>query len=240
MRIASRTSVTAAAGLACAAVLALTGCSSPSGPFPDLTGSQVADKSVDALRGASSLTVSGDVWDEGKAMKLNMAVSKSGECKGTISSADGSFDLIRNAEFVFIKADEPFYRAQMKDLPKEQADEAVKVLAGHWLKSKATDADSKELSALCDLDELLKEFDDSKGAQKGKTVTVDGAKALTLTTKTTDGTETLLVATEGEPYLLKASNTGKEPAEISFTGINQPVQADAPTGKDVIDADDLG
>lgn len=40
----------------------------------------------------------------------------------------------------------------------------------------------------------------------------------TLTTKTADGTETLLVATQGEPYLLKATNTGK----------------------DVIDADDLG
>ncbi|WP_329384646.1 hypothetical protein OG625_23690 [Streptomyces sp. NBC_01351] len=238
MRIANRPILTAAA-LACAATLGLTGCSA-SGPFPDLSGSQVADKSVAALRGTDSLTVSGNVWDDGKQMQLNMAVSKSGDCKGSISTPDGAFELIRNAEFVFIKADEPFYRAQMKDLPKEQADAAVKMLAGNWLKSKAADEDSKELSALCDLDELLTEFDDSKGAQKGKVTTVDGKQALTLTTKTTDGTETLLVATEGEPYLLKATNTGKEPAEISFTRFNEPVQADAPTGKDVIDADEMG
>ncbi|MCJ1678956.1 hypothetical protein MTF65_16750 [Streptomyces sp. APSN-46.1] len=239
MRTAHR--LTATAALACAATLGLTGClGSASGPFPDLSGSQVADNSVTALRGASSLTVSGSVWDEGKPLQLNMAVSKTGDCKGTISGKDGSFELIRNAQFVFIKADEPFYRAQTKDLPKAQADEAVKQLAGRWLKTKASDEESKELSALCDLDELLKEFDDSKGAEKGKVTTVDGKEALTVTTKTTDGTETLLVATKGEPYLLKAITTGKEPSEVSFTGINTPVQADAPTGKDVIDADKLG
>ncbi|MEV7524065.1 hypothetical protein [Streptomyces sp. NPDC091371] len=241
MRTPNRPIATAAA-LTCTAVLGLTGCSllGPSGPFPDLTGSQVADKSVTALRGATSLTISGNVWDEGKQMKLDMAVSKSGDCKGAISSQDGSFELIRNAQFVYVKADEPFYRAQLKDMPKEQADEAIKMLAGHWLKSKADDPDSKEMSTLCDLDELLKEFEDSKGAQKGKVATVDGREALTLTTKTTDGTETLLVATKGEPYLLKATNTGKEPGEISFSKFNEPVQADAPTGKDVIDADSLG
>ncbi len=236
--------LTATAALTCAAALGLTGClgltSGPSGPFPELSGSQVADKSVTALRGASSLTVSGRVWDEGKPMQLNMAVSRTGDCKGTMSNADGSFELIRNADSVFIKADEPFYRAQMKDLPKEQADEAVKQLAGHWLKSKASDPDMKELSALCDQDELLKEFDDSEGAEKGKVTTVDGQEALTLTTETTDGTETLLVATKGEPYLLKATMGGKEPSEVTFSGINKPVQADAPTGKDVIDADKLG
>ncbi|MBT2480558.1 hypothetical protein [Streptomyces sp. ISL-94] len=237
MRTAHR--LTATAALACAAALGLTGCFQ-SGPFPDLTGSQVADKSVDALRGASSLTVSGSVWDEGKPLQLNMAVSKSGDCKGSISSKEGSFELIRNAQAVFIKADEPFYRAQMNDLPKDQADEAVKQLAGHWLKTKASDPDMKDLSELCDLDQLLKEFDDSKGAQKGKTTTVAGQEALTLTTKTTEGTETLLVATKGEPYLLKASIDGKEPADVTFTGINQPVQADAPAGKDVIDADKMG
>ncbi|MFB6618579.1 hypothetical protein ACFCV9_30900 [Streptomyces sp. NPDC056367] len=233
--------LTAAAALACAAALSLTGCSllkaADSGPFPGKTGSQVANDSVTALRGTQSLTVSGNVWDAGKQMQLNMAVSKSGDCKGTISSQDGSFELIRNAQFVYIKADEPFYRAQMKDLPKEQADAAVKQLAGHWLKSKASDEDSKELSALCDLDELLKEFDNSQGAQKGKVTTLGGQEALTITTKTTDGTETLLVATKGEPYLLKASNTGKEPSDVSFRGFNEPVKADAPTGKDVIDAD---
>ncbi|MFD7561126.1 MULTISPECIES: hypothetical protein [unclassified Streptomyces] len=243
MRTVRRPLATTAA-LACVAGLALTGCSllkpAASGPFPDMTGSQVANKSVTALRGTNSLTVSGNVWDAGKKMQLNMAVSKGGDCKGTISSQDGSFELIRNAQSVFIKADEPFYRAQMKDLPKEQADAAVKTLAGHWLKSKATDEDSKELSALCDLNQLLKEFDKSEGAEKGKVTTEGGQEALTLTTKTTDGTETLLVATKGEPYLLKASNTGKEPSDVSFSAFNEPVKADAPTGKDVIDADKLG
>lgn len=237
MRTAHR--FTATAALACAAALGLTGCFA-SGPFADLSGSEVADKSVDTLRGAASLTVSGTIRDEGKPVQLDMAVSKSGDCRGTIAGPEGSFELIRNAESVFIKADEPFYRSQMKDLPKPEADEAVKQLAGHWLKSKASDADAKDLASLCDLDELLKEFDDSKGAEKGKVTSVAGQKALTLTTKTDEGTETLQVATEGTPYLLKAGITGKEPAEISFSGFDEPVKTELPAGEKVVDADKLG
>ncbi|MGW6983633.1 hypothetical protein ACWGE1_30030 [Streptomyces sp. NPDC054932] len=234
MRTAHRSTATAA--LTCAAALGLSGCFA-SGPFADLSGSEVADRSVEALRGASSLTVSGKLWEEGKPLQLNMAVSRTGDCRGTVAGREGSFELIRNSAFVFIKADESFYRSQTKDLPEEQADEAVARMAGHWLKSKASGEDAKELSALCDMNELLEEFEENRGAEKGEVTAVDGEKALTLTTKTAEGTETLLVATEGEPYLLRATVTGKEPGEVSFTGIDEPVRAEAPDDKDVIDAD---
>ncbi|MBT2456072.1 hypothetical protein [Streptomyces sp. ISL-86] len=230
---------TAATAATLFALTALTGClpGGDSGPFAGLSASKVADKSVTALRTASSLTVKGTVRDEGKPMRLDMAVSKSGDCKGSISMADqGSFEVIRNADYVYIKADEAFYRTQVNDLPKDQADAAVAMLAGHWVKSKAAGEDSKELSALCDLDELTKEFDDSSGAKKGKVVKEGGQDALTLTTSTTDGTEELYVATHGTPYLLRAVETGKEPSDISFSGFNEPVKAEAPTG-DVVDAD---
>ncbi|MCX4526217.1 MULTISPECIES: hypothetical protein [unclassified Streptomyces] len=232
---------TAATAATLLGLTALTGCfpSGDKGPFAGQNGSQVADKSVAALRTADSLTVKGSVRDEGKAIRLDMAVSKSGDCKGTMQlEGEGSFELIRNSEYVFIKADEAFYRTQVKDMPKDQADEVLKMLAGHWVKSKNTTEDSKDLAAMCDLDELLKEFDKSAGAKKGKVVTEGGQEALTLATRISDDDiETLYVATKGTPYLLRAVETGKDPADLAFSGFNAPVKAEAPTG-DVIDADE--
>ncbi|MFG2715942.1 hypothetical protein ACGFX2_36240 [Streptomyces goshikiensis] len=240
----TRSGLKATAATACTTLLgltALTGCLpfGDKGPFAGQSGSQVANKSVDALRTADSLTVKGTVRDEGKLIRLDMAVSKSGDCAGTMQLEDqGSFELIQTSEHVFIKADEAFYRTQVKDLPKDQADAALKMLVGHWVKSKKTAEDAKELSALCDLDELLKEFDKSEGAKKGKVVTEGGQEALTLTTRISEGdVETLHVATKGTPYLLRAVATGKDPADLTFSGFNVPVKAEAPT-KDVIDADD--
>ncbi|MER5732460.1 hypothetical protein ABT084_29695 [Streptomyces sp. NPDC002138] len=235
--------MTAAAVVTTAALFTLTGCfpfggdDVESGPFPGQTGSKVANASLESLRGASSLTITGTVRDNGKPIKMDMAISKSGDCKGSMAvEGEGSFELIRNAQFVFMKADAAFYRTQLKDSPKDEADAALKQLPGHWVKTKASAPDSKELSALCDLDELLKEFDKSQGARKDGVVQVNGQDAQKVTTKTTDGTEDLYIATKGEPYLLKAVETGKEPSDVSFSGFNVPVQADSPT-KDVIDTD---
>ncbi|MDJ0380607.1 hypothetical protein [Streptomyces sp. G-G2] len=224
------------------ALFTLTGCfpfggSDEGGPFPGRSGSQVANTSIETLRGASSLTITGTVRDQGKPIKMDMAISRSGDCRGTMTvDGEGSFELIRNSQYVFLKADAAFYRTQMKDLPKEQADAALAQLPGHWVKSKANAQDSKDLAQLCDLGELLKQFEKSAGARKEGVVPLGGQQAAKLSTKTTDGTEDLYVATTGKPYLLKAVETGKEPSEVSFSGFDQPVRAESPTG-DVIDSD---
>lgn len=197
----------------------------------------MANKSLDTLRGASTLTMTGTVRDKGKPIKLDMAISKAGDCKGSMSvEGEGSFELIRNSQFVFMKADAAFYRTQLKDLPKDQQDAALQQLPGHWVKTKASAPDSKELAAMCDLSELLKQFDKSEGAKKDGVVQLSGQSAQKITTKTTDGTENLYVATTGEPYLLKAVETGTDASDVSFSGFNQPVDAKSPTSG-VIDGD---
>ncbi|MFJ3925475.1 hypothetical protein [Streptomyces sp. NPDC090022] len=236
-RTARLTLVTAAAltGLS-----GLTGClpgTTDAGPFAGQSGSEIADRSTAALKGATSLTISGTVRDKGKPIQMDMAVSKGGDCRGTMTlPGEGAFELIRTGELVFIKGDETFYRTQVKDLPKDQADEVLRQLAGKWVKSRATAQDSKDLSELCDLDQLLTMFEKSKGTVKGGTADVGGKEAVKLTTMTQDGIETLYVATQGEPYLLKAVLTGKDPADVTFSKFNEPVQATPPAGE-VVDSD---
>ncbi len=52
------------------------------GPFAGLTGGQIADRSITATTGASSLRMKGDVPDDesGGTIVIDMALNKKGEC----------------------------------------------------------------------------------------------------------------------------------------------------------------
>jgi hypothetical protein len=212
-------------------------------PYADLTGPQLLEKSLAASRKAASLRVKGQVLEEGKAMTMDLALSTKDECRGTMRTADeGGFEVIKSAGTAYIKADEAFYRAAGKGEPKEQTDAVVAMLAGRWMKAPASSPDAKDFAGICDLDELLKAFEsDTKGARKGAVATVDGQKAVTLTVPADEGTATVYVAAEGEPYLLKAvQKGGTDPGELAFSDYDEPVDATPPADKDVIDVSKLG
>ncbi|MFJ3637765.1 hypothetical protein [Streptomyces sp. NPDC090112] len=94
----------------------------------------------------------------------------------------------------------------------------------------------KGLTALCDRDGLLREIYSVPCAEKGALTKIDGQEAVTI--NTTQGV--FHVATKGEPFLLKVTTSGPNPIDLTFTGINQPVQVAVPADKDVYDADDNG
>jgi hypothetical protein len=251
-----RRTTLAAACLATAATLGLTACGTgttdsagsgkqgtkkEAGPFPGLSGPDIIDKAVKATTGASSLTVKGKVPDETGNIELDMAVDTKGRCTGTMGmDGEGSIELITTASTVYMKYDEEFLRAQGKGEPAAETDAAVDMLAGRWAKTKATGADAKDIAGFCDLDSLLAEFKDvNSDARRGKTTTVDGTPALTLTERDGSDRYTLYVATEGKPYLLKMVNeTSKTPESLSFSDYEKPVHATPPTG-DVMDMDEL-
>ncbi|GAA3128199.1 hypothetical protein ACFQ0X_25880 [Streptomyces rectiviolaceus] len=211
------------------------------GPFPGLSGPDIVDKAVQATTDASSLTVKGSVPDETGTIELDMAFDTKGRCAGTMGmGGEGSLDLITTASTVYMKYDEKFLRTQGKGEPAADTQAAVDMLAGRWVKTSATGADAKDIASFCDLDVLLGEFKDvNSAARRGRTTTVDGTPALTLTES--DGTDryTLYVATEGKPYLLKVVNeTAKTPESLAFGDFDEPVDATPPTG-DVMDIDKL-
>ncbi|MFA7767940.1 hypothetical protein [Streptomyces sp. NRRL S-448] len=235
MHIAQRS--IAIVALAGAATLGLTGCMpKPTEAFPGRPDSQVLNESVTALRGASSFTVSGKTMTRGVPTQVNLSISKTGECKGTMSLQTGYAKVIRTRDHVFVQSDEAFARAQTQDMPKEEADQAFKDATTLWMRKKASDPALKGLTALCDRDGMLKAFYGLGDAVQGGPTEVDGQKALTITA----AGHVFLVATEGEPYLLKATKGGPEGIDLAYTAVNQPVQVDVPADKDVYDPDDIG
>ncbi|EFL40956.1 hypothetical protein [Streptomyces griseoflavus] len=213
-------------------------------PFAGLTAGDIAERAFEATNGASSLRMTGDVPDDGGggSIRIDMALNKRGECAGTMGvEGQGEAELIRTGDTVYLKYDEEFLRSQSEGEPKESVDATVALLAGKWTRMSAEGADAEELAELCDLDQI---FDGAKkgdsGATRGKTTTIDGTPAITLTARDGADRYTLYVATEGEPYLLRLDSASTtEPGSLTFSDYDEPVPVEKPAG-DVLDLDALG
>ncbi|GAA3810573.1 hypothetical protein ACFS5L_41850 [Streptomyces phyllanthi] len=246
-----RRTALAALCIAAAATVTLTGClpgtdkadSESKGPFAGLTGGEIADRAVEATKGATSLRLKGEVPDEesGGTIRIDMALSKKGDCAGTMSMNGGRTELIKTGDTVYLKFDEAFLRAQSEGSSEEETEAVVDMLAGKWTKTAATGTDAKDLASFCDLDTVLSEFEDvNSDAERGATTTVDGTPAIALHEQDGKDRDTAYVATEGKPYLLRVvSKSAKDPGDITFTDYDKPVPAEAPKGK-VLDLDAMG
>lgn len=212
-------------------------------PLADLSGPEIAVKSLKATRTASSLTLKGTAPDgDGGQVSIDLSLDRKGQCVGTLGmKGSGTFDVVKTGGTLYMRPDEKFVREQIAPGSKAESDAGVEMLAGRWMKSAADSADAKDMAQLCDLDKVLDEFktEDSM-ARKGRRTTVNGAPALTL--RETDGKEdhTVYVAARGKPYLLKlVSKSADEPGSLTFTDYDKPVRAEVPADKDVVDLDHL-
>ncbi|MFF9454422.1 hypothetical protein [Streptomyces flaveolus] len=218
--------------------------SAPAEPFAGLTGGQIADRAVEATTGARSLRMTGDVLDDesGGTIKLDLAMDRQGRCAGTMSlDGQGQAELIKTGGTLYMKYDEKFLRAQSEGEPAADTDAAVAMLAGKWTKMAATGQDAKDMAGFCDLDTMLGEMEGSgQDATRGEPATVGGAPALVLHEKDGADRNTLYVATEGKPYLLRFDSASEQdPATMTFSAYDEPVAAKAPSGT-VLDLDALG
>ncbi|MGA5197624.1 hypothetical protein [Streptomyces exfoliatus] len=216
----------------------------PAGPFGDLTGSQIVDKAFTATKSAKSLTVDVDIKTAVDPTKAYLSLDGKGHCAGTVTmGVDRTVELIKaDDKNVYLRFDEAFLREQVKEESQEVQDATVKELRGRWMKTPASDPDSKDMLALCDLDELLGGFEQgASGIVKGKETTIDGQPALALTEPGTGGetSSTVYVATKGTPYVLRiVTKGGEEPGTLTFSQYGKPVAAKVPAAKDIVDIED--
>lgn len=247
-----RRTALAALCLTTVAAAGLTGClpgevkadSKPKGPFAGLTGGEIADRSLTATTGASSLRLKGDIPDDesGGTILIDMAMDKKGECAGTLSlGGKGKADMIKVGDTIYMKYDEAFLRAQSDGESKADTDAVVDMMAGKWTKMSAKGEDAKDIASFCDLNSLLGDAaDGNSDATRGKTTTLDGTPAIAVHEKDGKDTYTLYVATQGKPYVLRIDSvSAKDPGTLTFGEYEKPVAATKPTGK-ILDLDKLG
>ncbi|MFE2765139.1 hypothetical protein ACFXGD_02670 [Streptomyces albidoflavus] len=207
------------------------------GPFAGKSADEIAAAAVKATRDAESVHITGTGEQQGQEMKLDFSVDNKDNCTGTLSGPEAEADVVQAGQAVYLRADKAFWENVLK-AQGAASDGAVDKLAGKWVKS---DADEAGTEGMCDKQAVVAALDSDKserqGMKKGKETEVNGESALTLIKKAGNGEEfTLYVATEGEPYILKAVNKGGEnPGETTLTDYNKKVDTEEPPADEVVD-----
>ncbi|MFE6024560.1 hypothetical protein [Streptomyces niveus] len=241
----------------------------PADPFAGLTAARIAGEAVTATKGAPSLRLTAEGTDDGRRVKVDFSLDRSGTCTGGLRRDDSEAEFAVVKGVTYVKGDDEFWRSissgandvnAANDQNDESgridqsgqndqnadpavADELVQLLKGKWLKIPAgAGAAARALGGACDLDAMLDgvHVADAKGATRGAAAEVEGRKAATLVKRETDGTRTTYVAAEGEPYLLKAvSEGGQAPGTVLLTDFGVPVKVAVPPGAETVDLRDV-
>ncbi|MGP3691258.1 hypothetical protein ACTVZO_42475 [Streptomyces sp. IBSNAI002] len=136
-----------------------------------------------------------------------------------------------------MKRDPEAWRTALK-ATKAQEDIVVNRIGNRWIKLDAQHSDAKAISFGCQLGNpnvLLQE--ESPEISRGASATVDGQPAIMLTYPGTDGgTVTDYVATQGRPYLLKRTETGRQPSELTWYDFETVTQIPPPAASEVVEA----
>ncbi|WP_329147831.1 hypothetical protein OG275_25550 [Streptomyces niveus] len=238
----------------------------PADPFAGLTAARIAGEAVTATKGAPSLRLTAEGTDDGRRVKVDFSLDRSGTCTGGLRRDDSEAEFAVVKGVTYVKGDDEFWRSissgandvtAANDANDENdesgridqsadtavADELVQLLKGKWLKIPAgAGASARALGGACDLDAMLDgvHVADAKGATRGAAAEVEGRKAATLVKRETDGTRTTYVAAEGEPYLLKAvSEGGRAPGTVLLTDFGVPVKVAVPLAAETVDLRDV-
>ncbi|MFD6529039.1 hypothetical protein [Streptomyces sp. NPDC060184] len=244
-----RVARTAAAAVCTLSVLTLAACGADEGgaassttkaePFADKSGPEVVNAALKNIRKATSLHLSVDMTSVDTPIKADFSTSvDGGQCTGTMAMGDqGSMAVIKIDQTVYMKLDEAMLRTQSEGEPEADVQATVDAVADHWMTEKASDPDTKNMIEFCDLESLLKDFEDGDTeAKKVGPTTHAGAPAFRLTEKDGEETYTILVSTGSTPQLLQVSSTGgDEPMTMTFSDFDKPVVAEKPAAKDMVD-----
>ncbi|MFD9410175.1 hypothetical protein ACFWBN_24630 [Streptomyces sp. NPDC059989] len=204
-------------------------------PYADKSPQEIQQIAYEETRTASFKKVRGQLTAEGKTGSLSLSFDVP-DCAGTFSiQGFGKREIHATPKVVYAKRDAEALRADLKGT-KEQEDVVVERIADRWIKMSADLPDAQSVSYGCGLANpwvLLEE--ETPEMHKGASADVDGQPAITLTyAGSQGGTVTEYVATQGRPYLLKRTETGRQPSEITYYDFETVNQLLPPADSEVV------
>lgn len=206
--------------------------------FTDQSAEEIADAAKEAMSGLESVRMSGAITTGGQEVELDLALSKAGECAGTISLGGASAELIGTDGTAWFKPSDEFWSAQAG----AQAETIISLVAGRWV---VVPGDDDSFSQFCNLDSMLEQMVSGDGAdsyEKGDVSDVDGTEAIAITSNDEEnGSSMGYVQVEGDHYLVKIERTeGEDLGAMTFSDFNEEIDAEAPPAEDVVDLNELG
>lgn len=194
------------------------------------TADEIFHASKDALRGASSVRVTGKTLEEGRTTELDLRLGKAG-AQGTIKMDGSTLELLSVNGRLYLRGRE-FWR--------ESGNQQLATLIGdRWVLAPASGSGAKAFTPfkeLTDIGSWADQLVPEGTISKGQTGTVNGQPAIAL--KDTDGSS-LWVATTGPPYPLRVEPKpgAPDPENLDLREYNAPLNLTAPA--DALDLEKL-
>lgn len=203
--------------------------------FAGQSAAEITAAAAEDMKALESVRIAGDITTEGQPLSLDMQVSASGDCQGTMGIMGGSAELISTDGSTWFKPDEAFWRA----IAGEQAEQIMGLVGDKWVVMPPEQAD---LASLCDLDELLDSMEsEDEDATKGDTEDVDGQEAVIIESESDEGDSVeAWVATDDPHHILKMEVTqGAEPGTLTFSDFDEELDVQPPADDEVIDFSEM-
>ena len=230
---------TRTAGVLAAAVVLLAGCGGGGKDFANQPPKDIAKAAAADMKDLTSLRMQGDLTTSGQKVGVDMQITTSGDCQGTITVTDGSAQLVSSGGQAYMKPDKAFWESQAPG----QATQIEAVVGDKWVVIPSASG----LDSACDLSKLLDGIgstgsDPSNAPTSATSDSVDGQDAVKLSGKDSSGKPvTAWVATDDPHYVLKMQvPQGNEPGTITFSEFDKSVTIQAPPSDQVIDLSKLG
>ncbi|MFF8956706.1 hypothetical protein [Streptomyces sp. NPDC014894] len=204
-------------------VLSATACAEEEKPDPDkgtngvgkLSAEEIEDKARAAAEAADAVRLSGTLVSEGGTFRLNMRLKEDGG-SGSVTSKDNTFELLRIADDLYLKADAGFWKhedgkaagAGGGTTPSKADAEAAGKLGDKYVKVPQGDPAYREFRGFTEMDSLLNGLLGMQGKlSKGERTKVGGVQTIKVQAEQGAG-GVLDVALEGEPYPLRFARAG--------------------------------
>lgn len=202
--------------------------------YADTSPEQVVEDILAAMNDLESVRLSGQMVEDGDTLDIDVAISKSGECEGTVGmEGSGSFELMQVDGVSYFKPDEEFWKAQAGS-----AGEQLMEMAGDKWVMNSEDPDG--FGELCDLDNFIEGLEDGPEESKIEgTGDVDGTAAVKLAFKSDDGNEGIAYVAAEEPHRILRLDVENE-GQVDFTDFDEEVSVEKPAEDETFDLGSLG
>ncbi|MET9653556.1 MULTISPECIES: hypothetical protein [unclassified Streptomyces] len=175
-----------------------------------LTATAIEEKAQSAADAAKAVRLAGTLVSKGGTYKLNMRLKRNG-ASGSVTTKNGTFELLRIDEALYLKADAGFWAHDDKaaETPSDADTEAADTLDDKYVKIPQDDPSYKQLRGFTEMNVLL----DGLIGLHGDVVKGDRDKIGGLRTVKVKGGEdgeggTLDVSLDGTPFPLRFARGG--------------------------------
>jgi hypothetical protein len=226
--------IVAAAGGVAGGVAACGG-GAPADPLASMSANQIMTKTLADLKAASSVQYSGNASDSGQEISLDLAIAKSGACRGTMSEpGTGSIKIVTLGQTMWLQMSAKFWASEGMTNSAE-----ANMLAGKYISVPENSSGMSAFSGLCSLSGLAGNFKGKGTLKKEAESTIDGQKVLGIEDSANNAVA--YVTDTATPELVRVTGSGSDKGDIlNFTGYGATEQITAPPSSDVIDGSKLG